>query len=205
MPDLENPRTPTFGIAEADPWAIQTRSLLTAKDVETKKTEITLAAYADGSLVAAGHFTEGLDAMTLELEPDKAHSIYALVNMGNQTASIPRLESELANLTYTIPSYTEGAESLASRGLPMAGKLNYPGQGTVIPVERLLAKVTAHLSCDWDGAAIQSVRVCNLNQELHPFGVAAKEGSWTQQEFHEGTKTASGTFVFYVPENGIRP
>lgn len=201
MPDLENPRTPTFGIAEADPWAIQTRSLLTAKDVETKKTEITLAAYADGSLVAAGHFTEGLDAMTLELEPDKAHSIYALVNMGNQTASIPRLESELADLTYTIPSYTEGAESLASRGLPMAGKLNYPGQGTVIPVERLLAKVTAHLSCDWDGAAIQSVRVCNLNQELHPFGVAAKEGSWTQQEFHEGTKTASGTFVFYVPEN----
>jgi hypothetical protein len=85
--------------------------------------------------------------------------------------------------------------------MPMAGKLVYPGQGTTIPVERLLARVTAHLSCEWEGAAIRSVRVRNLNRVLRPFGDAAREEDWDQQEFQAGAGTASGTFVFYVPEN----
>ena len=180
---------------------LPTRSLLTAPDIETKKTGVTLAAYAGGTLAASGHFPTGLDAMSLSLDPNKTHTIYALVNMGDMTASIPRSEDGLEALTYRIPSYTEGAESLAGRGLPMAGKLDFPGQGTVIPVERLLAKVTAHLSCEWEDAAIRSVRVCNLNRVLRPFGEAVMDEDWDQQEFDDGTGTASGTFVFYVPEN----
>ena len=85
--------------------------------------------------------------------------------------------------------------------MPMAGKLTYPGAGTVIPVERLLAKVTARLSCEWEDAVIRSVRVLNLNRVLRPFGEAAMEEDWDQQEFQAGTGTAAGTFVFYVPEN----
>lgn len=180
---------------------LPTRSLLTAPDIETKKTGVTLAAYAGGTLAAIGHFPTGLDAMALSLDPNKTHTVYALVNMGDMTASIPRSESELASLTYRIPSYTEGTESLAARGLPMAGKLTWPGQGTSIPVERLLAKVTAHLSCEWEGAAIRSVHVRNLNRVLRPFGEAVMAEDWDQQEFHAGAGTASGTFVFYVPEN----
>ena len=180
---------------------LPTRSLLTAPDIETKKTGVTLAAYAGGTLAAIGHFPTGLDAMALSLDPNKTHTVYALVNMGDMTASIPRSESELASLTYRIPSYTEGTESLAARGLPMAGKLTWPGQGTSIPVERLLAKVTAHLSCEWEGAAIRSVHVRNLNRVLRPFGEAVMAEDWDQQEFHAGAGTASGTFIFYVPEN----
>ena len=180
---------------------VPTRSLLTAPDIETKKTSVTLAAYAGGALADCQHYTTALDAMVLELDPGQTYTLYALVNMGDMTASLPRLESDLESLTYRIPSYTEGAESLAARGLPMAGTLDYPGHGTVIPVERLLAKVTAHVSCEWEDAAIRSVRVCNLTRTLRPFGEAVMDEDWDQQEFDDGTGTASGSFVFYVPEN----
>lgn len=180
---------------------IPTRSILTAPDIETKKTAVTLAAYRGGTLAVSGHFPTGLDAMALNLEPDKTYTVYALVNMGDMTTSIPRSESDLASLTYRIPSYTEGTGSIAARGIPMAGKLVWPGQGTTIPVERLLAKVTAHLSCEWEGAAIRSVRVRHLNRVLRPFGDAVMEEDWDQQEIQTGAGTASGTFVFFVPEN----
>ena len=197
----EEPET-VFRTAEADFSDICTRSLLTGSDIETKKTEITLAAYGeDGVLATSGHFTTNLKSLALELEPNRNYTIYALVNMGDQTGAIPRSESALSTLTYRIPSYSEGAGSIAFRGIPMAGKLSYPGAGTVIPVERLLAKVTVQVSCEWPGAAIRSARVCQLNRILRPFGEAALKEDWDQQEFHKGTGTASGTFVFYVPEN----
>lgn len=197
----EQPEPAIFGIAEADAWTAPTRTLLTATDIETRKTGITLAAYADGSLAAAGHYSTGLEAMPLDLEPERTYTVYALVNMGDLSSILPLSESELSTFTYRIPSYTEGAGALSSRGLPMAGKLAWPGQGTVIPVKRLLAKVTAHLSCDWDGAAIREVKVRNLNRVLRPFGEAVHEEDWDQQEFQIGTGLSSGTFVFYVPEN----
>ena len=194
-------RETVFRTAEAEPWTAATRSLLTATDIETRKTGITLAAYADGALAAVGHFTTGLDAMALPLEPDRTYTLYALVNMGDLTGSLPHSESGLDELTYRIPSYTEGNGALAVRGIPMAGSLPWPSGGTVIPVKRLLAKVTAQLTCDWPEASIQSVKVRNLNRVLHPFGDASMDEDWDQQEFCDGTGTFSGTFVFYVPEN----
>ena len=190
-----------FRTADTGLRDIPTRSLLTAADIETKRTAITLAAYADGTLAAAGSFTAGLNAMVLDLDPNRTHTVYALVNMGDMTSALPLMESGLSSLTYRIPSYTEGDGSLAARGLPMAGKVNWPDQGTVIPVERLLAKVTAQLTCEWEGAVIRSVRVRDLNRVLRPFGEAVREEDWDQQEFQQGSGTASGTFVFYVPEN----
>ena len=197
----EEPET-FFRTAEIDFSGIPTRSLLTGADIETKKTEITLAAYGeDGLLANSRHFTTNLESLTLELESGRNYTIYALVNMGDQLEVIPRSENELSTLTYRIPSYSEGSRSLASRGIPMAGKLSYPGAGTTIPVERLLAKVIVQISCEWPGAAIRSAKVCQLNRVLRPFSEATMEEDWDQQEFHEGTGTASGTFVFYVPEN----
>lgn len=177
------------------------RSRLGASDIETKKTGITLAAYGGGTLSVCTHFTASLDAMPLALPPGKAYTVYALVNMGDMTSSFPVKESDLSTITYRIPSYTDGTGSLSARGLPMAGKLDYTGQGTTIPVDRLLAKVTAELSCEWAGAAIRSVKVCNLNRILRPFGESSLQEEWTEQEFQAGTGTASGTFTFYVPEN----
>lgn len=190
-----------FRTADTQP---PTRSLLTAPDIETKKTGITLAAYEAGTLVTSAYFTERLDAMTLNLERDVAYTVYALVNMGDLRGSLPVSEAGLGSLTYRIPSYTEGTASLAARGLPMAGKLDYAGGSAVIPVERLLAKVTARLSCEWTGAAIREVRVRNLNGVLRPFGTGSADDGGDMlegQEFQDGTGTASGTFVFYVPEN----
>ena len=66
----EQPEPAIFGIAEADAWTAPTRTLLTATDIGTRKTGITLAAYADGSLAAAGHYSTGLEAMPLDLEPE---------------------------------------------------------------------------------------------------------------------------------------
>ena len=197
LPDRET----VFRMEDAGFGEIPTRSLLRAADIETKRTSVTLAAYAGGTLAVSRHFTTALDAMTLDLDPNRSHTIYALVNMGDMTSDLPLSERELNRITYRIPSYTEGTGSLAKRGLPMVGKLSWPAQGTVIPVERLLAKVTTQLSCGWDGAVIQSVRVRNLNRVLRPFGESAREEEWDQQEFDPGTGTASGTFVFYVPEN----
>ena len=197
----ERPET-VFRTVETDFNSVITRSVLTGTNIETKKTEITLAAYGEDNILAtSGHFTNNLESMALELEAGRNYTIYALVNMGDQTGNIPRFESALSTLSYRIPSYSDGAESIASRGIPMAGKLSYPGTGTSIPVERLLAKVTVQISCEWPGAAIRSARVCQLNRILRPFGEATLEEDWDQQEFHEGTGTASGTFVFYVPEN----
>ena len=197
----ERPET-VFRTVETDFSSVTTRSILTGTNIETKKTEITLAAYSEDKILAAsGHFTNNLESMALELEAGRSYTIYALVNMGDQTGNIPRTESALTALSYRIPSYSDGAESIASRGIPMAGKLSYPGTGTSIPVERLLAKVTVQISCEWPGAAIRSSRVCQLNRVLRPFGEATLEEDWDQQEFHEGTGTASGSFVFYVPEN----
>ena len=195
------PMETVFRTVEQDWEAAPTRSVLTAADIETKKTEITLAAYADGRLATQGYYTGNLESMALDLEPGKTYTIYALVNMGDYRNAIPLLESGLESITYRIPSYTEGPGSLASRGIPMAGKLTWPASSAVIPVKRLLAKVTAHLSCEWTGAAIRSVRVCQLNRILRPFGEAVTEEDWTEQEFAPGSGAASGSFTFYIPEN----
>ena len=194
-------REAVFRMADAGFGDAPTRSLLTASGIETKRTAVTLAAYTGGALAVSGHFTTGLDAMVLDLDPNRSYTVYALVNMGDMTSALPRSENELSTLTYRIPSYTGGAGSLAERGLPMAGELPWPGQGGAIPVQRLLAKVTADLSCEWDGAVIREVRVCNLNRTLRPFGDAVREDDWDQQEFQAGAGAASGTFVLYVPEN----
>ena len=200
-----------FGIEEEAPL---TRSLLTSSGVETRKTGITLAAYRDGTLAEAAHFTTSLQAMPLQLEKDRAYTVYALVNMGDQTAALPQEESALPGFTYTLPGYTTAGSGVNVRGMPMAGSLRCTaGSGsTAIPVQRLLAKVLVDIDVSIPGASIGQVRAYNLNRSLKPFGVSAVTGAddlLAAQDVASGSGPGenrasdgtSGRFVLYVPEN----
>jgi len=206
-PEGERAVSVSFTTGMTSQWAVLTRSVLTAPDIETKTTCVTLAAYSGGVLDASGHFTGDLSPMALTLTRDRSYTVYALVNMGDMRSVLPVSESGLRDLAYTIPSYTGGSTSIETRGIPMSGSIDFTpgsGAGTVIPVRRLLAKVTAHLSCDWDGAEIAAVRVRGLNGRLLPFGESAVRNAsdvLPQVEYSAGDGGPSGTYVFYVPEN----
>ncbi|MBQ4287781.1 MAG: DUF4906 domain-containing protein [Bacteroidales bacterium] len=187
-------------------WAVGTRSILTDPEIETKVTCVTLAAYSNGALEASGYYISPY-SMVLSLVPDRSYTVYALVNMGDLRSSLPAAESGLETLAYTIPSYTIGSTSIDTRGIPMSGSIEYTmgsGGSTVIPVRRLLAKVTANLSCDWDEATITSVKVYGMNGRLHPFGDSAVQSAsdmLPEVEYCAGGGVSAGTYVFYVPEN----
>ena len=206
VPEGEDTVPVPFTAGAPAPWTVPTRSVLSDPDIETKATCVTLAAYTGGALDASGHYTSP-HSMTLSLVPGRSYRVYALVNMGDMRSALPASEAGLDNLTYTIPSYTGGGTSVNARGIPMSGSLDYtPGSGgsTVIPVRRLLAKVTVHLSCDWEGAEITAVRVKGLNGRLHPFVDSAAQGAsdmLPEVEYSAGGGVSAGTYVFYVPEN----
>ena len=71
----QDPQGAVFRTAERPFGEACTRSLLTAPDIETKKTGVTLAAYKAGTLAACAHFASGFDAMTLPLEPGKSYKV----------------------------------------------------------------------------------------------------------------------------------
>ena len=194
-----------FLALEEENDAPPTRSILQSADIETKVTSVTLGLYQDGSLVEKEYYGSGFDQMTFPLE-DGAYTAYALVNMGDMRGALPERENALASLTYSIPGYLDSGTGIEYRGIPMAGSLTYTvgvsGSGA-IPVRRLMAKVTAQLSCGWTGT-ITSVKVHNLNRSLKPFGNSAAASAsdiLPVYEFQTGGGQASGTYVFYVPEN----
>lgn len=212
-PSAPAPGSLTFKVVEED-RGVPTRSLLTAPDIETKKTCVTLAAYSDGILVTAQDYGSSLTAMPMDLAAG-TYDIYALVNMGAQASSIPASESDMASFCYDIPSYA----SIASMGMPMAGSDTFEtctaASGTqTISVKRLLARVEADLACGWPGATITGASVHNLNARLRPFtpaGSAAASASevLSDVEIHGSAAGSSPALsaVFYVPENrqGIVP
>ena len=182
-----------------------TRSILQSADIETKVTSVTLGLYLGGVLVASEHYGSGFDQMVFALE-DGTYTVYALANMGDMREALPENESAIPSLTYSIPGYLDTGTGIEYRGIPMAGSLDYTvgvSSSSAIPIKRLMAKVTAVLSCEWTGV-ISAVKVFNLNRCLKPFGVSAAASEadiLPVQEFQTGSGTSSGTFVFYVPEN----
>ena len=182
-----------------------TKSLLQSADIESRITSVTLGLYQGGSLVDSQHYGSGFDQMVFPLE-DGTYTAYALVNMGDMREALPEAEADLPSLSYVIPGYLDSGTGIEYRGIPMAGSLSYTVGVTLsgaIPVKRLMAKVTANLSCEWTGT-ITSVKVFNLNRTLKPFGTSAAASAddiLPVQEYQAGAGLASGTFVFYVPEN----
>ena len=181
----------------------RTKTVLSAPDIETKKTSVTLAAYRAGTLYRSGYFTSDLSQMELELVSGETYNVYAFVNMGDRTASLPASESGLSGVTYTIPAW----QSVNNSGLPMTGVLTgftaAPGTPGTVPVTRRFAKVTASLTCTWPGARITGAVVGNMNARIPLVGYAAMSGvsdalSW---EDSDTGGSSSATMVFYVPEN----
>ena len=205
--------TPTsavsFFVAEEEMSTI-TRSVLTASDIETKKTGITLAAFKDGNLYCTEHFSSNLSDISIPLEVG-SYTVYALVNMGDMTASIPAKESDMAAITYQIQSYTEGDSSIASMGMPMAGSSSYTitsatSGAQTLSVKRLLCKVEVNLNCTWPGGQLLSARVFNMNKTLTPFGENGSAAASTSdilsfQEIMDGPAGTTFSATFYVPEN----
>ena len=193
-----------FSLSDEGYYGPETRTLLTASDIETKRSSVTLAAYRAGTLYASGYFTSGLSAMPLELVGGETYDIYAFVNMGDLTGRLPSSASGLSGVSYAIPSY----QSVNSSGIPMTGVLESftvsasNPQGTV-PVTRRFAKVTATLTCTWPGARITGAVVGNMNGRIPLAGQAAMSGSgdalsWEDADTGSGS---SATMLFYVPEN----
>ena len=198
----------SFSIEEEDPVSVETRSILDGTSVETVRSGVTVGLYCEGELKEKVHATS-FSGISFVLEPEKEYMLYALANMGDMRASLPQDESDLSSVEYIIPSYVGFDESISSLGIPMAGQLEYVSgvsTETAIPVKRLLAKVTAILSCDWNGARIVTAKVHNMNGRLLPFGVSAASGAsdildFQEVEFASGSGTNSLTATFYVPEN----
>ena len=184
----------------------KTKTLLTADDIETRITDITLAVYnnATGAMACEPVYaTSDFSNIRCLLEMGADFTAYALANMGDMRSSFPAdgSASALAAITYRIPGYTVSGTGINDRGIPMAG-----ADGPVtIPLRRLLAKLNADLSCEWPGK-ITSVTIFNLNAVLHPFGTsaaAAPSDLLPEQEICvvDPAGVQSGDFLFYIPEN----
>lgn len=186
---------------------MSTKSYLTAPDIETRISSVTLGIFeADGTQAYLGYHTAGFGAIDVTLRADRTYNVYALVNMGDQR---PALAAAVNNGTLPSMTYTVDYASMASAGIPMAGQANIlaltDGQSVTLSLERLLARVNVSLSCDWSGAVITSATVKNVNPTVAPFGTApaSSTNAPTLQDIH-GTVagTASSlSAVFYVPEN----
>ena len=191
----------------------KTKTLLTADDIETRITDITLAVYnnATGAMACEPVYaTSDFSNIRCLLEMGADFTAYALANMGDMRSSFPAdgSASALAAITYRIPGYTVSGTGINDRGIPMAGTLVFSdaADGPVtIPLRRLLAKLNADLSCEWPGK-ITSVTIFNLNAVLHPFGTsaaAAPSDLLPEQEICvvDPAGVQSGDFLFYIPEN----
>lgn len=207
-PGLSDIESVSFSVEESDPDELTTKSILTDASIETKRSGVTLGVYHNGTL-SESMYSTSFSGLTFSLVNGESYHVVALVNMGDLRATLPASQTSLETFTYTIPAYTGTSTSINSMGIPMAGSLDYTvGTSSVsaIPVERLLAKVTAVLSCDWNGAKIKNAKIYNMNSRLKPFGVSAAAATGDMLAFQEeelasvpGATSLVGTF--YVPEN----
>lgn len=196
-----------FSVEIQDVRKVDTKSVLSASDIETRVSSISIAAYSlsDGSLLSCDHFTEGFDRMALDLCGETGARVYALANMGDMSGAFPTEIADIGGIRYVIPAYTGTSDSIEERGIPMAGVLEYDENAStvpVIPLRRLLAKLSVDLTLHWS-ATLSTVRIKNMNRRLSPFGTSRAESA--SDVFHEemasGGDLSAGSFVFFVPEN----
>ena len=190
----------------------ETRSAFIAPAFDDSKVSgITVAVYdgTTGALHYKKHFTTGFDSMEIPLRSDKVYYLYALANMGDQTARLPSSRSSLlSDFTYTVPSYSD----VNTRGIPMTGSIeNYTpsGAGEEFELRRLFAKVTLNVTTAYDGGTDAGVKVTNLkvgnaNGILSAFGgsrLASATNRLAQDDYSANNSVNASSVVFYVPEN----
>ena len=205
----------SFGFVQELPKDIQTKTVIDSpSSFESKFTSITYGVYSGGRLYSSAFFSDAegnLDSAStgVTLEKGFTFTVYAFVNMGDLREALPASESAVSSMVYTIPAYKNSTVSdVNTRGIPMSGKITVSPTGDAlsetVSLRRLLARVTATLRCEWDGARIQEARVYNLNSRLKPFGTSAAESTGDIlpfQDIQTGSDATTLTATFYVPEN----
>ena len=185
-----------------------TKSLLDEHTIDTRISCMSLGLYSNGTLVASRHFESTKGRIKLENAED--FTAYALVNMGNMCGEFPVSESGIEDICYRLQSYDQGAGSVNTLGIPMAGKayfISSPSEEEImIPVKRLLAKIIVNVRTDWPGGKISKITACNMNGTLKPFGksvATCMEDVYSESVESEtlNSPAQSASFVLYVPEN----
>lgn len=165
---------------------VDVKSVLPEVTIETKITDVTLASYGpDGRIVNVLHHSDPGRGVAVYMNKACPNNIYALVNMGDMTKAFPDSESDVAKMSYIVPSY----DDVAVRGIPMCAALKScqyeKGKMIQLPLERLFAKLNVrllHSSLDGKSESeIYAYNLCNksiylrqANRVLRPF---APEGS----------------------------
>lgn len=180
---------------------IETRSILPEESIETMITGITIAAYDSEGLIAdCRHYTSGFSGMALTVNKSEIYDIFALVNMGDMTSSMPLDKSGLQAIAHTISSYAE----VCTSGIPMSGKLENVSYGTsrkTIPVERLLAKLCVrilHTGLNQTGnnstfvynMCNKSMYVRQANSRLFPFSAQGSRAASVSDTMEESDYNA---------------
>ena len=168
--------------------SLSVRSILPEETIETKITQVTLASYDGyGKLTDARYYGGHVRDMHLNISAKGSSNVYALVNMGDMTRTVPASESGMAAITYSVGSYDDVEEN----GIPMKGLLtgvNGDGQSREITVDRLFAKVCIrilHTSLENSSAAVPyaynlkniSLYVRQANSLLSPFSTGGSRAS----------------------------
>ena len=198
-----------LGHAEAinDSARFDTKSYLTAADIETRISNVTLGIYeTTGTQAYLGYITSGFGSVGVTLRSDKTYNIYALANMGDMRTSLAAAVSAgtLSSMTYTVDYST-----MSTVGIPMSkaitGQSFSEGQNVTVYLERMLAKINVSLSCSWSEAVITGATVKNVNPTVSPFGTAPASSTNipSLQDIHGTVAGTSSSLsaVFYVPEN----
>ena len=198
----------------------QTRSVLPGDDgFESRIREVTFAVYEmGGGLVTSAH-TDSTSAV-LRLLAGKTYAVYALVNMGDQRARLPAVESDMSVFRYDSGPFT----NFGTRGMPMAGSgyLEVGGADEppcCIPLRRLMAKISFTVD---HSALTQGVQHCGIRhgsvhirqaaRALYPFmsggSMAQNPNDIQSGEADQETIAPEHAFdlisapmTFYVPEN----
>ncbi len=156
----------------------ETRSVL-SDDIETKVTDITLAAYDENGILAdVKYFSSSKKNFTLALFTGQSYDVYALANMGDMSRDFPVRQKNLPEIEYVIPSY----DDVNSAGIPMCGEMELAKGKTEarISLDRLFAKLTVrvlhHSLGNYAEGDIYMQNLCNkslyvrqANNRLRPF------------------------------------
>lgn len=198
----------------------QTRSVLPGDDdFESRIREVTFAVYEmGGGLVTSAH-TDSTSAV-LRLLAGKTYAVYALVNMGDQRARLPAVESDMSVFRYDSGPFT----NFGTRGMPMAGSGYLEVGGADEPpccigLRRLMAKISFTVD---HSALTQGVQHCGIRhasvhirqaaRALYPFmsGGSMAQNPNDIQSGEADLETiapehafdlSSDTMTFYIPEN----
>lgn len=182
-----------------------TKTLLT-EGIENRVSGVKLALYDSGGTLEATAYSESgySEGMSVTINGNDSHNVYALVNMGD--LSVPYSEDEMKAYEYYIESYDE----IDKLGLPMYGSTSIAiGESAcTVSLSRLMARLDLSLvGGEVEPDQVTSVTLCNWNKRLTPFaGSSAAEDESDLESGGEGMSEAldgwdGEELVFYVPEN----